>query len=185
MLSSYSMVWGDLASIFVVAAIVNYAWELARSPLYARPQEGPTRLWHCGLASLGDGVMVLLILAAGWLVLGRHDCFERSGAGGYLVMLVSGLVLSISVEWASLHVLRLWDYTERMPRLPGLGVGITPVLQMLILPPLIVRIVAAWHGRRALPEADPRGRHRADNTETPPWPEESAVAPPLERSHDD
>jgi len=34
---------------------------------------------------------------------------------------------------------------------PGLGVGLVPVAQMLVLPPLIFRAVARWQGRPAAP----------------------------------
>jgi len=34
-----------------------------------------------------------------------------------------------------------------MPLVSGLGIGLVPVLQMLVLPPLIFRVVAARHGR--------------------------------------
>ena len=40
-------------------------------------------------------------------------------------------------------------YTSQMPLVPGLDVGLVPVVQMLVLPPLIFRIVAIWRGRTA------------------------------------
>ncbi len=138
---------GILAAVFAVAVAINYPWELAQSPLYVQPGGAGVRLVHCGVASLGDGVLVLLIVAAGRLVLRRRDWFLRPGIRGYLVMLVTGLLVSVGVEWAALHVLGWWAYAPRMPLVPGLAVGITPVAQMLLLPPLIARIVAAWYER--------------------------------------
>jgi hypothetical protein len=32
-----------------------------------------------------------------------------------------------------------------MPLVPGLNVGLTPVAQMLVLPPLIFSLLAWWH----------------------------------------
>jgi len=46
------------------------------------------------------------------------------------------------VEWVGVHVLGRWQYTETMPVVPGLGVGVIPIAQMLLLPPLIFRIAA-------------------------------------------
>jgi hypothetical protein len=135
--------------VFIVAVLVNYAWELAQAPFYVG-MEAPITLdfWHCFVASLGDGIMVLLIVSLGWIVLKRRDWFERPGIAGYVVMLTAGFILALLVEWLGLHVLRRWEYSERMPLVPGLGVGIAPIAQMLFLPPLIFRVVILFCAKR-------------------------------------
>ena len=57
------------------------------------------------------------------------------GVARYGVMLGTGLVIAIVVEWAAIHWLHRWSYTAQMPLIPGLEIGVTPVLQMLVLPP--------------------------------------------------
>ena len=59
------------------------------------------------------------------------------------------LVLGVTVEWVAVHVLQRWAYAARMPRVPWLDVGLIPVAQMLVLPPLIFRLVAGWYRRIA------------------------------------
>jgi hypothetical protein len=59
-------------------------------------------------------------------------------------MLGSGLVIGVIVEWVAIHILGRWEYTTRMPVVPLLGVGLAPVAQMVVLPPVIFRVVAAW-----------------------------------------
>jgi len=61
---------------------------------------------------------------------------------GYAVMLAVGLAVGFSVEWAAVRLAGRWVYTAQMPLVPGLGIGIVPVVQMLVLPPLIFRAVA-------------------------------------------
>lgn len=134
----------NLVAIFVVASLFNYLWELAQAPLYEGMQRLRIVWWHCFVASLGDGLLVLLIFAAGWMVLHRQDWFVSPGVRGYAVMLATGLVMSVSIEWIAVHIVGRWAYTERMPLVPGLGVGLLPILQMLVLPPLIFWIAAAW-----------------------------------------
>jgi hypothetical protein len=58
-------------------------------------------------------------------------------------MLIAGLAIAVTVELAAVHALGRWEYAARMPILPGLGVGLSPVAQMLVLPPIIFRVVAA------------------------------------------
>lgn len=69
-----------LIPVFIVAVLLNYLWELAQAPLYVGLEEYDTRVfWHCFVASWGDGIMVLLIVAAGWIALRKPDWFVRPG----------------------------------------------------------------------------------------------------------
>ena len=136
----------QLILLFVVDVLLNYVWELVQAPLYVGMAEYNARVfWHCFVASLGDGLMVLLIVAAGWITLGRPDWFIRPGVGGYLLMTTAGVFLAVFVEWAALHILHRWEYTRNMPTLPMVNIGLVPIAQMLILPPLIFRLAASWY----------------------------------------
>lgn len=139
--------WRTLATIFVVAVVFNYPWERAQASLYVGKDSSDIVWWLCFLATLADGLLVLLISAVGRIILHRPDWFEQPGMRGYLLMLGTGLLISLSVEWVTVYVLKWWAYTPEMPLLPWLGIGLAPVLQMLVLPPLIFRVVAAWRGR--------------------------------------
>ncbi len=137
--------WQILATIFVVAVLFNYPWELAQAQLYVGMNNFRTTWWHCFRASLGDGLLVLMIFAVGWAVL-RRDWFAHPDVRGYAVMLVTGLAIGGGVEWIAVHLMGRWAYTTQMPLVPGLGVGIVPLLQMLVLPPLIFRVATVWCG---------------------------------------
>jgi len=132
-----------LAVIFVVTVLFNYPWELAQSPLYVGMESFSAVWWHCFVASLGDGLLVLLIFTAGWGALWRQDWFMQPGIRGYVLMLATGLAIGVGIEWVAVHVAGRWMYTPRMLLVPGLGVGIVPITQMFLLPPLIFRVVAA------------------------------------------
>jgi hypothetical protein len=56
-------------------------------------------------------------------------------------------LVDVSIEWVAVYVVERWAYTPQMPLVPGLGIGIVPITQMLVLPPLIFRVVAAWYSR--------------------------------------
>ena len=134
--------------VFIVAVLLNYLWELAQAPLYVGLEDyNAGVLWHCFVASLGDGIMVLLIVAAGWFMLRQSGWFLRPGVRGYLLIITAGLVLAVLVEWVAVHILNRWEYTENMPKLPGLDIGLVPIAQMVVLPPLIFRI--AYYNTRA------------------------------------
>ncbi len=136
-----------LLRLFVVAVLINYVWEIVQAPLYIGMENFNLVWWHCGLAALGDGLLVLLIHSAGWAVLRGRNWFVHPGAIGYAVMLLAGLAIGVGIEWLAVFVTNRWAYTAQMPLVPLLDVGLAPVAQMLVLPPLIFRIVAAWHNR--------------------------------------
>lgn len=139
-----SSTWQTLAAIYVIAVAFNLVWELAQAPLYIG-MNGFRQSWRvCLLATLGDGLLLLLIFAVGWLVLRRWDWFVRPGVRGYALMIVTGMVIAVSIELAAVYVMGRWEYTKQMPLVPGLGIGLTPVAQMLVLPPLIFRVVTVW-----------------------------------------
>ncbi|HEX9002692.1 MAG TPA: hypothetical protein VGB07_22490 [Blastocatellia bacterium] len=72
-----------LLRLFVVAVLINYVWEIVQARLYVGMENFNLVWWHCGLAALGDGLLVLLIYAVGWGVLRRRDWFVRPGIAGY------------------------------------------------------------------------------------------------------
>ena len=134
-----------LALLFIASIAINFGWELAQAPLYEWPGASRNVWWHCFVAAFGDAFMVLLIFAAGWLAFGRFDWFLNPGARGYFVMLIAGLALAVGIELIAVHILERWTYAPSMPRIPGLEIGIVPVIQMLILPPFVFWIAARFY----------------------------------------
>lgn len=137
-------------ALFLVAVPLNLAWETLQIGAYAFP---PTPMMEtllgCLLPSLGDGVMVLGIYWAGRVAFRHPRWILSPGPRGYLLMLGVGLLLAAAVEVNALYQTGAWAYNPRMPRLPWLGVGLWPILQMTLLPPLIAGVVgrALGHGR--------------------------------------
>ncbi len=131
--------------LFGLAVLVNYPWERAQSRLYIRPGGAEVQWWMCAMASVADGLLVLLMFWIGKLVIGDRDWYLRPGARGYAVLLLSGAVISAVVEWSTIYGAYWWDYSPQMPLVPGLKIGLAPLAQMLVLPPLIVSLLAWWH----------------------------------------
>ena len=88
--------------------------------------------------------MVLILFFAGWVVLRQRNWFAHPGRIGYAVLVVSGVLLALGVEWTGVYLLRRWTYTAAMPRIPGTGIGVLPILQMAILPALVFRLVVGF-----------------------------------------
>ena len=136
-------VWSSMARLFAAAVAVNFAWEMAQMRLYASTGSWLQDSVGCLTASLGDGGMILMIWATGALVFRRLDWFRRPRVSGYAVMLTMGVMLAVAFEMSALRSGR-WVYGPSMPRLPmTAGLGLLPLLQMVILPPVSFTVVSA------------------------------------------
>ena len=137
-----------LAAVFVISVLLNFPWEVAQMPLYVEDGNWLEFALHCVIPSLGDGLIVMLIFCVGWAVQGRSDWTDQPGWAAYALMLTTGFSVAVIVEWLGFYGLIRWSYTASMPLLPGLGIGVVPVLQMLILPPVIFKVTGWWLARR-------------------------------------
>jgi hypothetical protein len=122
-------------------------------------------MWrHCFVASLGDAVLVLVLLGVGWALRRRLEWFERPLVKDSVALIGAGALLGIGVELLAVHVLGRWSYRPEMPRVPVLEIGLVPVVQMALLPPLVFRLAAGWlmHAR-----AHPRSAGRESRDREP------------------
>ncbi len=71
----------------------------------------------------------------------------RRPSGTTLAAFVAiGLIVTIALEYWATQIGGRWEYAEQMPRLPLLGTGLAPLLQWVLIPPLVV-----WLVRRQIP----------------------------------
>ena len=132
-----------LGTLYGVAVAVNFIWEVPQMAFY----EWWGASWSVGLlvclqAALGDGLLVLALYGLGCIFFRRRDWILQPGPVGYTLLVVAGMIIAVAVEMHALDQNR-WAYNTLMPRIPGLGVGLVPVAQMMVLPTLIARL-ARW-----------------------------------------
>ena len=126
--------------LIVWGLVFNLIWELAQSPLYADHANGWryvawTRI-HC---TLGD---VLILLGAFWATAAIYRSWRwpvTRGNGAAAVFLGCGLLYTAWSEWFNTTVREAWAYAPAMPRV--LGMGLSPLMQWLTLPALLVLIM--------------------------------------------
>jgi hypothetical protein len=126
---------------------INYLWEMAQMPLYRAMPFGELTSWLlCFRASLGDGLIVLLIWGGGVLLFRSPLWFRRVRALPLLYLLAAGALIAVGIELHALAYGR-WSYSPLMPLLPLLGVGLSPFLQLLILPWVSMRLAEQGLGK--------------------------------------
>ena len=134
-----------LRRYFVCFAIGSLTWEIAQLPLYTLSRTGSLgdqlfAVVHCtgGDLLIGGSALLLSLLVVGdqsW----PHNRYVRVA----VVAGALGLSYTIFSEWLNVSVRQSWDYTDRMPRLPGVGTGLSPLLQWVAVP-----LLAFWWGQR-------------------------------------
>lgn len=119
----------------------NLLWEVAHVPLYTLWLTGSPggiayAVLHC---TVGDVMIASVCLLLSLAVVGRSAWpLKRFGAVAAGTMLLA-LSYTVFSEWLNTEVRGAWAYREAMPRLPGLGTGLTPVLQWIVVPLLAFR----------------------------------------------
>lgn len=132
-----------ITTIYVVAFLLHFVWEMWQIPFYAEMTDADhwQALKLCTQATLGDGVIALLAFFLAVLISGGDIFWQRRNLLiAWSVYLLSGLLITVALEHIATNVLYRWQYSELMPILPYLHVGLMPMLQWLVLPPLTVWI---------------------------------------------
>jgi hypothetical protein len=134
--------------LFLLAVPLHLIWEIAQIEAYDFPESSlMTDVIGCFVPTLGDGLMTLIIFWSGWAVFRDSQWILNPGLKGYLLMSAVGLLLAVIVEWNAFRT-GAWAYNEQMITIPILGVGLLPVLQMLVLPPVTAVLVQRlWRKR--------------------------------------
>ncbi len=126
---------GDQMRAGMFGAAANFPWEMAHSLLY-RGVAGFTWKQHllcCGLASLADGAGVAVIFAVGSLAFREPRWTRRRWPVRLGLTALLGLTGAVVAEWLALR-LDWWSYGPTMPRVPGTDLGISPLVQFIVLP---------------------------------------------------
>jgi hypothetical protein len=121
-------------------AVANLLWEVAQLPLYTLWTEEPPgfvvyAVLHC---TAGDVLIAACVLLAGMSLAAPRGFPERGLARVTIVVTVAGLAYLVFSEWLNTTARLSWTYAPSMPIVPLAGVGLTPFLQWLLLPPVLV-----------------------------------------------
>ena len=93
---------------------------------------------HC---TLGD---VVITLGSFWLVsIVSHNrrWFLRLNRVNFVGFIMVGIIYTFLSEWLNVNIFKSWGYNESMPIIPWLKVGLTPILQWVIIPPIAILLV--------------------------------------------
>lgn len=133
--------------VAIYSYLLHFQWELFQLPLFAGFNDANYYdvILHCTKATFGDIIIAILaFLLASALVRSRRWMLEKNfvAIGAFLF---TGILITLGFELLATGTLNRWEYADTMPIIPLLGVGVSPVVQWVLIPMLVI-----WFSRRQL-----------------------------------
>ena len=129
-------------SLCFLAFFLHFFWEVVHTYFYTlKGSAFNTMLYgwlHC---TWGD---VMITIGSFWLVslMSRtRRWFLRLNKVNFIGFIAVGVFYTSFSEWVNVHIFRSWGYSEAMPMIPWIKVGLTPVLQWMVIPLVVILLV--------------------------------------------
>lgn len=133
--------------IALFSFLLHFVWEFLQVPTYA----GMAEMAHwqgiklCTSATIGDVGFALTAFWSASLVARTRSWMSSEAMPPVIVFLSTGIVLTVGFEFYYTQVTHRWTYSDLMPLVPPLGTGLSPLLQWIVIPSIVL-----WLSRRYL-----------------------------------
>lgn len=134
-----------------IAFVLHIIWENAQAPLFQGYASFSQHFTMCLIGTVGDVAITLVVYFIVALLKNNFNWIATINKKDIAVIAVIGFLIAIGIEWRALLFGR-WNYTNIMPIIPYLKVGLTPILQMILLLPLSIyltkKFIVVYEKRR-------------------------------------
>lgn len=136
-------------AIGVASLGLHFAWEMLQAPLYEGMLSMPrwTATWHCARASAGDAVIAIVAYGTVALVARTRLWIVQPRTWQVAAYVGVGFAVTVALEYLNVYRLGRWSYAPAMPQV--LGIGLAPIAQWLVVPPLVLWLVHIHLRRRS------------------------------------
>ena len=127
--------------------LLHFVWEFVQVPVFADMAE--MAHWEaiklCMSATFGDVGFALTAFWIASLAVRSRNWILRPEQLPVAIFVGVGIALTVGFEYFYTNVSLRWTYSDAMPLVPPFGTGLSPLMQWLIIPPLVL-----WLTRRHL-----------------------------------
>ena len=135
-------------ALTVVAVVLHGTWENVQCPIFFEHGSYDASPRGMALATLGDvGITWALYAAVAAVSWQWRWSAQRWSWRQWATLLGLALVLGWSIETRALALNR-WSYKAHTPLVPGTSVSVIPILQLLVLTPLVFRLACFVSSRK-------------------------------------
>ena len=137
-----------LVALFIGGAVLGLLWERVQFPFFVH-EGGASLVWsHVTFGAIADGILLLLVYLAGWLRMRDDRWHAHPGPAGYAMIAGTAIVFAALSEIVGVYAVHRWSYTPAMPLVPGLRIGVLPLVGSVVVALIVLRIVAVTIDRR-------------------------------------
>ena len=127
-------------NLIIFSFLLHFVWEFLQVPTYQNMMD--ISHWEgiklCTAATFGDvGFALTAYWLASWFV-GDRYWFKAPTLLSLSAYLCTGLALTVGFEYYYTNISFRWSYSELMPLVPPFGTGLSPMLQWMIIPLLVI-----------------------------------------------
>jgi hypothetical protein len=121
-----------------LAAGLHLFWELAQLPLYTIYRQGdlPALTYAVAHCTAGDALIALVTYLVTATITRSLSWPHTRPWAGLAIAVLAGVAYTAFSEWRNVYRLGYWAYTDAMPLV--LGIGLSPLMQWVVVPALIV-----------------------------------------------
>lgn len=127
-----------LRGYLAVSSVAHLVWETLQLPLYTLWTTGDVReqtlaVLHC---TGGDVLIATSTLTAALVAFGSAGWPSESFRRVLVCTVLLGVGYTIFSEWLNIVVRESWAYSPLMPVVPIINMGLSPLLQWMVIPVL-------------------------------------------------
>jgi len=116
-------------------------WEWMQSPFFTYISEDFNKIVFFTIHCTFSDILILFSIVALLCIFKREIAWIfHPRKMDYILITSMGLFYTLLSEYINVQLLQRWRYTNLMPIVPGLRIGLTPILQWLLLPSIILLV---------------------------------------------
>jgi amino acid transporter len=140
-----------LRLLSVLAFSLHLLWEVVQCPIFFESDMRSSTWTAMVAATLGD-VLVTWTICGSVAAVSRNWRWSRRRwrPKQWVTLGITAIVIASAVESWGIQTGR-WRYRDAMPVVPWFGIGVVPILQVLLLTPLVIALTERLVGGRGVP----------------------------------
>ena len=132
--------------IAIFGFMTSFVWEMLQMPFFEMGDMGYYRkTLGCTVASFADAGIMVIAYSAVSIYRKSRDWMYKTNLPSMAIYLLTGLIITVIAEKlaTAMPYGNGWQYSNLMPVIPWIGIGLVPVLMWIIIP-----LLTLWFARR-------------------------------------
>jgi len=128
-------------NIIFFSLLLNTLWEGLHSYFYLFPDGLATYPHYCWLCVGGDILIALGAFFLVSLIYKSRKWILKPTKMQVLFFVLAGVIYTVISEFVHVNVMGTWQYSDMMPMIPVVDIGLSPVVQWIIISLVLIFVV--------------------------------------------